>query len=62
MKKSKTHGCVSVAKKDAWHTSALFTGIIKSPFSTPHIPITTEPIFIKFTVYAHHIHALIYQI
>ena len=27
-----------------WHTSVLFTGTAKSPFSTPHISITTQPI------------------
>ena len=47
----KTHGCVSAAKKDVWHTSVLFTGTAKSPFSTPHISITTTPISIKFTYY-----------
>ena len=37
----KTHGRVSAAKKAMWHTSVLFTGTAKSPFSTPHISITT---------------------
>ena len=37
----KTHDHVSAAKKDVWHTSVLFTGTAKSPFSTPHISITT---------------------
>ena len=32
----KTHGHVSVPKKDMWHTSMLFTGTTMSPFSTPH--------------------------
>ena len=45
----KTHGCVPAAKEDVWHTSVLFTGTAKSPFSTPHISITTGPISIKFT-------------
>ena len=43
----KTHGRVSVAKKDVRHTSVLFTGTTKSLFSTPHISIT-GPISIKF--------------
>ena len=30
----KTHGNVSAAKKDMWHTSVLFIGTIKSPLST----------------------------
>ena len=47
----KTHGHVSVAKKDIWHTSVLFTGTTKSPFSTPRIFITTGPISIEFTYY-----------
>ena len=51
MKKSKTRGCVSVAKKNVLHTSVLYTGIVKSPFSTPHISITTKPISIKFKHY-----------
>ena len=37
----KTHGSVSAAKEVMWHTSVLFTGTAKSPFSTPHISITT---------------------
>ena len=32
LKSIKTHGCMSVAKKDMWHTSVLFTGTTKSPF------------------------------
>ena len=47
----KTHGCVSETKKDVWHTSVLFTGTAKSPFSTPHISISTGPISIKFIQY-----------
>ena len=47
----KTHGCVSAAKEDVWHTSLLFTGTAKSPFSTPHISITTGSISIKFTYF-----------
>ena len=35
--KIKTHGHVSAAKKDVWHTSVLFTGTPNSPFSTPHM-------------------------
>ena len=46
-----THGCVSVAKKDVRHTSVLFTGTAKSPFSTPCISITIELISIQFTYY-----------
>ena len=44
----KTHGRVSAAKEVMWHTSVLFTGTAKSPFSTPHISITTGPISMKF--------------
>ena len=60
----KTHGHVSAAKKDVQHTSVLFTGTAKSPFSTPHISITTGPISIKFSYifYALHIHDFTYQI
>ena len=47
----KTHGRVSVAKKDVQHTSVLFTGTAKLLFSTPHISITTGPISIKFTYF-----------
>ena len=47
----KTHGRVSAAKEVVWHTSILFTGTAKSPFSTPHISITTGPISIKFTYF-----------
>ena len=47
----KTHSRVSAAKKDVRHTRVLFTGISKSPFSTPHISITTRPISIKFMYY-----------
>ena len=47
----KTHGRVSAAKEDVWHTSVLFTGTALSPFSTPHISITTGPISIKFTYF-----------
>ena len=49
--KFKTHGRVSAAKEVMWHTSVLFTGTAKSPFSTPHISITTGPISIKFTYF-----------
>ena len=44
----KTHGRVSVAKKAVWRTSVLFTGATNSPFSPPHISITTALISIKF--------------
>ena len=47
----KTQGRVSAAKEVMWHTSVLFTGTTKSPFSTPHISITTGPISIKFTYF-----------
>ena len=47
----KTHGRVSAAKEVMWHTSVLFTGTAKSPFSTPHISITTGPISIKLTYF-----------
>ena len=42
---------MSAAKEDVRHTSVLFTGTAKSPFSTPHISITTGPISIKFTYF-----------
>ena len=47
----KTHGHVLAAKEDVWHTSVLFTGTAKSPFSTPQISITTGLISIKFTYF-----------
>ena len=50
----KTHGRVSAAKEVVWHTSVLFTGTVKSPFSTHHISIisiTTGRISIKFTYF-----------
>ena len=47
----KTHGSVSAAKEVMWHTSVLFTGTAKSPFSTHHISITTGLISIKFTYF-----------
>ena len=47
----KTHGSVSAAKEVMWHTSVLFTGTAKSPFSTHHISITTGLIPIKFTYF-----------
>ena len=47
----KTQGCVLAAKKNVQCTSVLFTGTTKSPFSTPHISITTNLISIKFTYY-----------
>ena len=47
----KTNGRVSATKEVMWHTSVLFTGTAKSPFSIPHISITTGPISIKFTYF-----------
>ena len=47
----KTHSRVPAVKEDMRHTSVLFTGTAKSPFSTPHISITTGPISIKFTYF-----------
>ena len=41
------HGHVSAVKKAVWRTSVLFTGTSNSPFSTPHISITTGLIFVK---------------
>ena len=49
--KIKTHGHMSAAKKDLQHTSELFTGTTKSPFSTPCISITTGLISTKFTYF-----------
>ena len=56
----KTHGCVSAAKKDMRHTSVLFTGTAKSPFSIPHISITTGLISIKFTYFKPSIHTTLH--
>ena len=50
-KQIKTHGRVSAAKEVVWHTSVLFTGTAKSPFSTHHISITTGLTSIKFTYF-----------
>ena len=36
------NGHVSVAKKNVWHSSVLFTGAAKFSFSTPHISTTTR--------------------
>ena len=49
----KTHGHVSAAKKDVWHTNVLhvLTGTAKSPFATPDISTTTGLISIKFTYF-----------
>ena len=46
-----THGRMSAAKKDVRHTSVLFTKTAKSPFSIPHILITTGLISIKVTYF-----------
>ena len=56
----KAQGYVSVAKKDVQHTSALFTGTAKSPFSTPCISITAGPISIKFTYFMASIYTSLY--
>ena len=40
LKSIKTHGRMSVAKKDVRHTSVLFTGTAKSLFLTNHNSIT----------------------
>ena len=48
--RSYNHGRASAAKKDVRHTSVLFTGTTKSPFSTPHISLTNL-ISIKFTYF-----------
>ena len=48
MTRIKIHSRVSAAKKNVRHASVLFTGTTKSPFSTPHISITTGLISIKF--------------
>ena len=53
----KTYSRVSAAKKAVWHTSVLFTATANSPFSTPHISITTGPISIKFTYFMPSIYA-----
>ena len=43
-----TQLCVS-GQESRGYTSVIFTGTANSPFSTPHISITTGPISIKFT-------------
>ena len=56
----KTHGRVLAAKKAMWWTSVLFTGVINSPFSTPHTPVTTRLIFIIFTHFMSSIYTTLY--
>ena len=56
----KTNGRVSAAKKAVWCTSVLFTGTANSPFSAPHISITTKPISIKFTYFMSSIYATLH--
>ena len=56
----RTHGHVSVAKKSVWHTSVLFTGTTNSPFSTPGISITTEPISMTFMYFMPSIYATLH--
>ena len=56
----KTHGRVSAAKEVMWHTSVLFTGTAQSPFSTPHISITTGPISITFTYFMPSIYTILH--
>ena len=56
----KPHSRVSAAKKAMWHTSLLFTGTANSPFSTPHISITTGSISIIFTYFMPSIYATIH--
>ena len=64
LKSIKTHGCMSVAKKDMRHTSVLLTGTIKSPFLTPHISITMyrTNFYQIYVFYALLIYDFIYQI
>ena len=56
----KIHGRVSAAKKAVWRTSMLFTGTANSPFSTPHISITTVLISIKLTYFMPSIHTILH--
>ena len=56
----KTHGRVSAAKKPCDSQSVLFTGTANSPFSAPHISITTGPISIKFTYFMPSIYATLH--
>ena len=56
----KIHGCVSVAKKAVWHTSVLYTGTAKSPFSTPLIFIITRPISITFIYFIPSIYMILH--
>ena len=58
IKEIKTHGCVSVAKKDAWHICELFTSTIRLLISAPCISKTTGQVYI---FYALHIHNLTFQ-
>ena len=44
----KTHGQVSVARKDVLHTSVLFTGTSNLRFSTPCVSVTAGLICTKF--------------
>ena len=55
----KTHTSVSVAKKtkeNVWHTSVLFTGIVKLPNSAFHISKTTKLISTKFIYFLPYIY------
>ena len=56
----KTHVRVSAAKKAVWHTSVLFTGTAKLPFSTPCISITTGLISMKFTYFIPYIYVTLH--
>ena len=59
----KTHSSVSVAKKpkkDARHTSVLFTGTVKLPNSAFCISKTTKPISAKFTYFLPYIYTTLH--
>ena len=51
---------LSVAKEAVCRTSVLFTGTANSPFSTPHISITTVPISIKCIYFMPSIYATLH--
>ena len=53
----KTHGCVS-RKTCGTQVCYVFTGITKSPFSTPCIFVTTRPISMKFAYFMPSIYQL----
>ena len=51
-----TQLCVSSQERCATQVCYMFTGTTKSPYSTPQISMTTEPISIKFTYFMPYIY------